>query len=303
MKRIIRSLTPTLLLLFLLTSCQHAGIGSYFIIKSSPTPSHTTTLMPTETPTPTETPPPTATATATITPTRTLALVSVEAGNIEVPILLYHHVNSEISNSRYNIDPAVFEEQMKWLYDNHYKTITISNVASLILNGGQMPSRPVVITFDDGNLDVFKIAYPILEKYGFVATFYVVNQYVNGKNMISTDQVKELIDQGWEIGSHSEHHQNLTAENADLETEIRLSKLHLADKLGVPINSFAYPFGSVNEEVITKTIRSGYTSAVGLGESITHGRYDVFYLIRMEIQRDYSMDKFISLLPWSGPIQ
>jgi peptidoglycan/xylan/chitin deacetylase (PgdA/CDA1 family) len=298
MKNIKNFFVTSIILLVFLTSCQQTGHAVFFLSKPSLTPTLTSTSTATVTPTPTVTP--TSTSTPTITPTATPAFVTVQQGNITVPILLYHHVTADITNSRYNIDPAVFDEQMKWLSEKHYTTITISQVADLILHGGQMPLRPVVITFDDGNLDIYQNAYPILQKYGFTATFYIVNQYINGRDMISTVQIKELIQKGWEIGSHSEHHTDLTSPGADLETEIRLSKLHMEDRLGVPINTFAYPFGSVNDQVISKTMNAGYTSAVGLGESIVHGYYDIFYLNRMEIEGSYSMEKFISMLPWSG---
>lgn len=297
MKTSIKLIFTSAILLFSMSSCQQTGASGFFLAKPSLTPTLTVTNTATITPTPTNTA--TTTATATITPTPTPEFITVQAGKITVPILLYHHVTSKLNN-RYNIDPVVFEEQMKWLSDNHYTTINVTDVGSLILNGGQIPMRPVVITFDDGNLDVYQDAYPILKKYGFVATFYIVDRYMNGKDMVTTDQVKELIQAGWEIGSHSEYHTDLTSAGADLETEIRLSKLNMAERLGVTIKSFAYPFGSVNEQVISKTINSGYTSAVGLGEATTHGYYDVFYLSRMEIQSDYSMEKFISMLPWSG---
>jgi len=301
MKKYTTTIAVALIFLFGITSCQKTGQTTFFLFKPTLTTTPTATATATVTPTPTVTA--TSTATATITPTPTPAFITVEAGKITVPILLYHHVTSALDGSRYNIDPAIFDAQMKWLQDNHYTTISVSEVASLILNGGEMPRRPVVITFDDGNIDVYKNAYPILEKCGFTATFYIVDRYLNGKDMISSTQVKELIQKGWEIGSHSKYHTDLMSPGADLETEIRQSKLDMQDRLGITINSFAYPFGSANEQVIDKTIRSGYTSAVGLGEAITHGYYDIFYLNRIEIQADYSMEKFISLLPWSGQIQ
>ena len=301
MKKYTTTFLVVLIMLFSSTSCQKTGQTTFFLFKPTLTTTPTITATATATQTPTATA--TSTATPTITPTPTPAFITVEAGKITVPILLYHHVTTALDGSRYNIDPAIFDEQMKWLYDNHYSTISVSEVASLILNGGQMPLRPVVITFDDGNIDVFQGAYPILDKYGFTATFYIVDRYLNGKDMISTVQVKELIQKGWEIGSHSKYHTDLMSPGADLETEIVQSKLDMQQRLGISINSFAYPFGSANEQVIDKTIRSGYTSAVGLGEAITHGYYDIFYLNRIEIQADYTMDKFISLLPWSGQIQ
>jgi len=264
-------------------------------------PTATSTLAPTATETVTPTITPTLAPTETPTPSR----VTIAAGPVTAPILLYHHVSTsnDTQDSRYNIPPEKFEEQIKWLFDNGYQTINVTDLYNLIANGGEIPQRPVVITFDDGNIDIYNNAYPILKKYGFVATFFVVETYMNGKDMVSTDQLKELIKNGWEIGSHSKSHAHLPSISEDqLPDEIRMSKLHLEDKLGVTINSFAYPFGEISDNVIRLTSNFGYKSAVGLGDAVTHSMNSIFYLARIEIQNDFSMDQFISKLPWSGPL-
>ncbi len=291
-----------LILMLALTACQGQSPLPFLNRTETPLPpTVTATILPTATITTTPTITPTIAPTATVTPSKN----TIPAGSVTAPILLYHHVstNFETQNSRYNIPPEKFEEQIKWLFDNGYQTITISQLTHLIYYGGEIPQRPVVITFDDGNIDNYEYALPILKKYGFVATFYVVETYVNGADMISTDQVKELIQEGWEIGSHSKTHPHLPAISEELlPAEIRLSKLNLEEKLGVPINSFAYPFGEINDNIIRLTSSYGYKSAVGLGESVKHSTNSIFYLSRIEIENDFPMDKFISLLPWSGPL-
>ncbi len=299
------TITACLILILLLgiTACQGQSPLSFLRPSETPLPpTITATFAPTATETATPTITPTLAPTATATPLK----ISIPAGSVTAPILLYHHVstNSETQNSRYNIPPEKFEEQIKWLFDNGYQTITVSELANLIYSGGEIPQRPVVITFDDGNIDNYNNAFPILKKYGFVATFYVVQTYINGEGMISTDQLKEMAHAGWEIGSHSKTHARLPAISEELlPEEIRMSKLNLEEKLGVSINSFAYPYGEINENVIRLTSRFGYKSAVGLGSKYTHSANSIFYLDRIEIQNDYSMEQFISLLPWSGPLQ
>jgi peptidoglycan/xylan/chitin deacetylase (PgdA/CDA1 family) len=299
-----KTLNFCLLLLIMvgISACQGSSPLSFLHPTETPLPpTATATLAPTATVTATPTITPTLAPTATPTPSK----VTIPAGSVTAPILLYHHVSTstDTQDSRYNIPPEKFEEQMKWLYDNGYQTITVSDLVNLIYNGGEIPQRPVVITFDDGNIDNYNNAFPILKKYGFVATFYVVQTYINGEGMISTDQLKELIQAGWEIGSHSKTHAHLPAIGEDqLPDEIRMSKLNLEDKLGVTINSFAYPFGEINDNIIRLTSSFGYKSAVGLGNSFTHSMNTIFYLSRIEIQNDFSMEKFISLLPWNGPL-
>ncbi|MBA4383720.1 MAG: hypothetical protein C0410_03210 [Anaerolinea sp.] len=300
--RITINLYLVLLIMIGISACQGSSPLSILSPTETPLPpTATATLAPTATVTATPTITPTLAPTATSTPSK----VTIPAGSVTAPILLYHRVstNSETQDSQYNIPPEKFEEQMQWLFDNGYQTITVSDLANLIYNGGEIPLRPVVITFDDGNLDMYDNVFPILKKYGYVATFYVVESYVNGKDMVSADQLKELIKNGWEIGSHSKTHSHLPALNEEnLPEEIRLSKLNLEEKLGVGINSFAYPFGEINDNIIRLTSNFGYKSAVGLGNSVTHSINSIFYLYRIEIKNYFSMDEFIEFFPWSGPL-
>lgn len=285
-----------------ISACQGSSPLSFLRPSETPLPpTATATLAPTATVTATPTITPTLAPTATSTPSR----VTIPAGSVTAPILLYHRVSTDSDklDSQYNIPPEKFEEQMQWLFDNGYQTITVSDLANLIYNGGEIPQRPVVITFDDGNLDMYKNVFPILKKYGYVATFYVVESYINGEDMVSTDQLKELIQNGWEIGSHSKTHAHLPGISEEqLPDEIRMSKLNLEEKLGVTINSFAYPFGEINDNIIRLTVNFGYKSAVGLGESVTHSLNSIFYLFRIEIKNYLSMEEFIAFFPWSGPL-
>ncbi len=299
--RLLSTLLVASFLAIALAGCQAA---SSLFVKPTETPlppTATATLAPTTTVTCT----PTITPTPTPQPTATPVLLTIPAGTIQAPILLYHHVTDSADklDSRYNVSPAVFEEQMKWLYNNGYQTISVTRLAELVRAGGQVPERPVVITFDDGNLDVFEYAFPAMQKYGFAGTFYIVENYLDSQEMISTDQVQQLIQSGWEIGLHSRTHANLTGAGVDLADEIRLAKLDMEEKLGIAVNSFAYPFGAINPDVIRLTASYGFTSAVGLGVSTNHSLNTIYYLDRIEIQNDYDMTKFISLMPWSGPLQ
>ena len=101
----------------------------------------------------------------------------------------------------------------------------------------------------------------------------------------------------------AENHAGLTDAGIDLADALRLSKLDMEERLGVPVNSIAYPFGYVNDEVFRLTISYGFTSGSGLGASYTHNKNTIYYLSRIEIENEISLDQFIAKLPWSGPIQ
>jgi peptidoglycan/xylan/chitin deacetylase (PgdA/CDA1 family) len=288
--KILRAILTLSTAALLLSQAACQSISVFGLFSPSETPTSTPTLTPTNTPEPTATPTITPTPEPTITPTP--ALLSIQAGPVTVPILLYHHVSPAEGTTRYNVLPDKFDEQMKWLYDNGYQTINVSDLANLIRNGGNIPRKPVIITIDDGNDDIYKYAFPILKKYGYFATFYVVQRYINGELMVTKDQLVEMIKGGWEIGSHSKHHVDLRGATIDLQNEMRMSKLEMEDLLGVPINSFAYPFGYVNDQILAKIWTFGYTSAVGLGSSTSHSKQTLYYLSRIEIEGTFPLEQF-----------
>ena len=143
-------------------------------------------------------------------------------------VLMYHMVSEHLEKdkskfNRLRVKPEEFEKQLKWLKDNNWTSFTLSELASL----KEIPQKSVVITFDDGYEDNFKNAYPLLKKYGFKSTIYIVlNRFnqdwatdkdlnqasseLNSEKMLSNEQIKEMLDSGLvEIGSHTLDHVNL----------------------------------------------------------------------------------------------
>ncbi len=297
-----RLMLSTLLILFFgflaLTGCNFPKptptppITPTFTYEPTETLVPTATLTPTDVPTPTPIPP---TETPTITPTPTW--VYHEAGEVIAPILLYHHVNGDYAENRYSVSIPEFSDQMRYLYDNGYTAITISTLVDVILYGGELPAKPIVITFDDGNIGVYENAFPIMQSYNFPGVFYIVASRIRDvEGFVNVEQINEMADAGWEIGSHSFTHQDITQNHDIADYEIRQSKITLEAALGVDINTFAYPFGEIDDLVIQVTINSLYRAGMGLGLSKTHTLYNLFYLNRIEIQGDYSFDRFVELV-------
>jgi peptidoglycan/xylan/chitin deacetylase (PgdA/CDA1 family) len=264
-----------------------------------PLPTHTIeTVPPTETPTATVTPtftPPPPTHTPSLTPTPTW--VYNEPGQVIAPILLYHHVNGEISYSRYNVAIPDFRAQMQALYDHGYTGITLTTLLDALLNGGELPAKPIVITFDDGHQSVYDNAFPIMQEYGFPGVFYIVANRINDiPDFVNIEEITTLVDAGWEIGSHGYTHLDMTKNHASVAYEIDQSKYDLQSELGVPVNTFAYPYGEVDPFVASKVSQAGYLGAVGLGRSITHTWNSIFYLSRIEVYSSYTLDTFLAML-------
>jgi peptidoglycan/xylan/chitin deacetylase (PgdA/CDA1 family) len=249
-------------------------------------------------PTPTFTPPPTFTD----SPTPTLAWIHQGPDAVTVPILLYHHVEiPEYEKSPYYVTPENFEEQMMLLRNWGYTTITLDLLLKSIKEGADLPARPLLITFDDGQLSVYTTAFPIMQKYGFTGIVYIVGSYMDAPSFMTAGQIKELAQAGWEVGSHSMKHRDLTTLDADRQKyEIFQSRKLLSEEVGVPVNSFAYPFGYVSEDIFTFVHNAGYTSAMGTGYSYNQGIWNIFMLQRRDVQGTYDLKRFASFLPWFG---
>ncbi len=255
---------------------------------------------------------PTPSPTATITETATLTLTPAAsatptwawnpAGNATVPILLYHHISDEAPGSRYYVTVAEFKQQMESLKEWGYTTISISLLVEALKNGAALPPRPIVITFDDGHQSVYDNAFPIMQKLGLTGVVYIVANRLESRDFMDVPELKEMIAAGWEVGAHSMTHADLTLNHKNLRYEIHDSRVTLQDALGVHVDTFAYPYGTIDSVVGQKTVDYGYDAAVGLGRSWQHTPATLFYLSRIEVYGGLEIKNFAALLPWSEPL-
>ena len=194
---------------------------------------------------------------------------------------MYHMIRDAIPGKKFNslrVSPKDFEAQIRYLYEKGWHSYTMSEA---MVNKESLPVKSVVITFDDGYQDNLINALPILKKYGFKATIYLVNErhnrdwsgYRKAKNegaglkdepKLSDDEVRELLDSGLiEIGAHTLTHANL--KNLDAEEsqrEICTSKEQIEAQFQIVCQSFAYPFGLYGSKDEKIVVDCGYTNAV-----------------------------------------
>jgi Predicted xylanase/chitin deacetylase len=273
-----------------------------------PLPSPTETITPAPTFTPSETftasPIPTITSTETLTLTPEPEFLLQGPGQVYIPIFLYHQIGySEIKDNPYYVSPEEFEKQIFLLHAWGYKTITVQQLANAILNGAELPYKPIVLTFDDGNDNTYTRAFPIMQKYNFTGTAYIVYNYVGITNYMNKTQIRELYEAGWEIGSHGISHVDLTQRTDRQKDEIVDSKLKLQRLLEVPIQTFAYPFGAYDELSLHYLDFAGYIAAVGLGPDMRQGPGNIYYLYRRDIKGSYDLKTFSQFLPWQGDLE
>lgn len=215
-----------------------------------------------------------------------------------MPILLYHHVGYSQKDSPYYVSPDEFERQMNLLYQWGYKTISVEQLVEAIQRGAQLPNRPILLTFDDGSETVYTDALPIMQKYGFTGTAYIVYNFIGAGLYMDRGQIRELYNAGWEIGSHSVSHVELPSRPGKQEQEIVKSRQRLEAYLDVPVRSFAYPFGAYDADSLNYVKFAGYIAAMGLGDESMQGKENIYYLYRQSVAAETTLESFANLLPW-----
>lgn len=192
---------------------------------------------------------------------------------LPVPILTFHKIDSRFEWGLTRISPKQFQRIMQFLYEEGYCSVSLEQVCH---SSQSLPEKSVVITFDDSYESIYSHAFPIMEKYGFTGTIFVITGYVGKKNHwdvnlggitfshLSWEQLRFLVDHSFEMGSHTVHHRDLTRIPLPLvEKELFDSKKMLEDQLGRKIRFVSFPFGRYNAQVLAMAQRCGYERGVG----------------------------------------
>lgn len=205
-----------------------------------------------------------------------------------VPILAYHHIDDIPTYQALNLNivsPASFEKQMRYLHDSHYTVIQLDSLVNMIKEGKKPPRKSVVITFDDGYENVYTHAYPILKKYEFPATIFVLADFIGAQGYLTLEQMKEMYQHGIFMGAHSRTHAylpDLTYEGQ--EEEIVGSKRIIEQKLRGSVNYFAYPSGGFNNQIKKIVKEAGFLGACTTNRGFYRYNQDVYELKRIRIK-------------------
>lgn len=209
----------------------------------------------------------------------------------QVPILCYHQIRNWIASDGkvgkdYIVPTAEFRSQMKMLADSGYHTILPDQLYNYLAYGAKLPSKPIMLTFDDTKLDQWTVAIPELKKHGFKGVFFIMTVSLGKPNYMSKDQIKKMSDAGHVIGSHTYDHQNVKKyQGEDWVTQIEKPTKTLKEVTGKEINYFAYPFGLWNKEAIPELKKRGFSSAFILAEK--RDEKDPLFTIRRIIASGY----------------
>lgn len=184
----------------------------------------------------------------------------------EVPVLCYHHIrparNESASMKSYSVSPDQFAEQMKALHDSGYQTILPGDLYEYLVHGASLPSKPVMLTFDDTDLEQFTIGASEMNKFNFKGVYFIMTISINRPRYMSESQLKELSDNGHTIEGHTwDHHMVTKYTGADWDTQLVKPKLRIEKITGKTVKYFAYPFGLWNQAAIPELKSRGYKLA------------------------------------------
>jgi len=199
-------------------------------------------------------------------------------------ILTYHSIsasaNHELGAELYAAPVERFREQMEYVVNHQTGTVPFGD-------------SPCLITFDDGLIDNYTTAYPILKEFGLSAYFFVIAPLVGTMGYMDWFKIRLLKEAGMKIGSHGMTHRILTGlSDKELDVEFKESKKMIEENLGAKIDYLSIPRGFSNQRIITKAKEAGY-SAVFTSSLFS---YNDFEFGRIAVKANWNLDKFISIV-------
>lgn len=215
----------------------------------------------------------------------------------QVPVLCYHQIRNwrggDSKSARDIIVPVdLFKAHMKMLKDSGYQTILPDEHYAYLTTGAPLPPKPVMLTFDDTDIDQYTEAWPVMKQYGFKGVFFIMTVSINRRpRYMTTEEIKELSDAGNVIASHTWNHERVPSYKTDEQwaTQIEGPQKKIREITGKSGEYFAYPFGLWNKEGIPELKKRGVKAAYIL--STKRDPDDPLYTIRRMIASGY----------WSAP--
>ncbi len=210
---------------------------------------------------------------------------------VRVPVLMYHHIREMRPNFTrkerlFSISPASFAAQMEGLKRAGYHTINPRDLSHALKEGAAaLPSKPVLITLDDGYRDQYENALPVLQRLDLQSTFFIVSRADTLHGSMNKDMIRAAEKTGLvTIASHTEHHAFLTHKNpATRHEEIVGAKKDLETLLGHPVLDFAYPYGAWSPEIAKEVADAGYDLGFGVRLGSVHTSSSRYQLRRIRV--------------------
>jgi len=225
--------------------------------------------------------------------------------NIPAPLVfMYHGITSpsmpslqgrEIGAELYDVTLDNFKAQMQWLKAQGCKPQLLEDI------NAQSPGKKVILTFDDGEMNNFQLAFPVLKELGWKAYFFIIVKRIGKNGYMGWDELKKLAQAGMVIGSHGLSHEILTnLLDSQIEEELRASKKYLENNLGFTIYTLSIPRGFCNDKIIETAYQLGFSSPVFVSEKPVHLKSPC--LGRVAVKANWSLKRYEVALkggvPW-----
>ncbi len=223
----------------------------------------------------------------------------VVKSKVRAHILMYHYVRTltaeqaqaDAVGNNLSVSPDLLEQHLQSLQELGYQSISMRDAAA-----GKGTHRSVVLTFDDGYEDFYTTAWPLLKKYNYSATVYIISGK-NGNGFLTHEQIKELAASGIEIGAHTTGHMNLASHTPEeQQIDLTASKRALEKLTGTPVTTLAYPAGRYTSDTMRIASDIGFTSAVTTNFGIASIYDSAFELPRLRMSPSMTKERFTSYM-------
>jgi len=219
---------------------------------------------------------------------------------------MYHYISepppgADIYRRDLSVTPAAFEAQLAWLRDQGYESITLTEMVYHLSLGWPLPDKPIILTFDDGYVDNYVHAFPLLQEYGYVGTFFLVTGPIDFDNpdYLTWDMVQEMHQAGMDFQPHSYRHFDLHGKDMDfLIFEILAPKEAIEAHTGETPRFFSYPSGSFDDQTVAVLKSAYFWGAVVTEQGATHTSDNLFELNRIRVRGRHSLEDFVELLTY-----
>lgn len=223
---------------------------------------------------------------------------------LRVPILMYHYLSvppadADIYRTDLSVTPENFRQQMAYLAENGYTPIDFYQLSAAITAQTDLPDKPVLLTFDDGYLDNYENAFPILQEFGFTATFFIITDLADqgAPGYANWEQLKEMAAAGMRIESHTKNHPDLsTMGRDDVIFQVLGSQETIAAHIGYTPRYLCYPGGRYNAETMQILRELGLWGAVTTQGGAWHGFEERYEWDRQRMRYDTTMEQFARLI-------
>jgi peptidoglycan/xylan/chitin deacetylase (PgdA/CDA1 family) len=214
---------------------------------------------------------------------------------------MYHHIEdpppgADAWRLDLSVRPADFELQLHYLKQEGYESITLNDLALHLTMGKPLPPKPIIITFDDCYADAYIHAFPLLQRFGFVGTFFLISEPVDAGDpaFLSWAEVEEMHAAGMRFEPHSYNHPDMRDRGFQfLVFQILAPKEAIEARTGEPCRFFAYPFGRYDDYVIDVLRSAQFWGGVLTEQGATHSGDDLFTLRRVRVHGGDELDAFV----------